>query len=77
MIIIIDFFRYLMIPINYNLNSLSSSIANPSFISNRTGVIHNSRFCDCPYHNLKTDIKVLQKRFSFIVYLIIFKFFIL
>lgn len=73
MIIIIDFFRYLMIPSNYHLSSIHSPLA----FSNRTAVIHNSRFCDCPYHNLKTDIKVLQKRFSFIVYLIIFKFFIL
>lgn len=72
MIIIIDFFRYLMIPSNYNLGSISSPLA----FSNRTSVIHNSHFCDCPYHNSKTDIKVLQKRISFIVYLIIFKFFI-
>ena len=73
MIIIIDFFRYLMIPTNYHLGSIN----NPLAFSNRTSVIHNSRFCDCPYHNLKTDIKVLQKRIGFIVYLIIFKFLIL
>ncbi len=66
-----------MIPTNYHLNSFSSSIHSPLAFSNRTGVIHNSHFCDCPYHNLKTDIKVLQKRIGFIVYLIIFKFLIL
>jgi hypothetical protein len=62
-----------MIPSNYHLRTFNNHFA----ISNRTSLISNSIFCDCPYQRLKTDIKLLKNRISFIVYLIIFKFFML